>query len=376
MKVLCFVTSRPSYSRIKTVLQGFENIGLEYGVVCLASATEALYGDIADLIVADGFKVVRRLHTQLATNNGLTSTKTTALGLLSAAEIIDAERPNAVISIADRYETIATAIAASYQNITCIHIQGGETTGNIDDKVRDAVSALSDVHFPASVSAAERLRGFVKHPYRVFNHGCPGIDLFVAAPHLTSAETISAALKKSVGQNYEYDMPYTVVMMHPDTNNIAGSEQFTKSLLEQSLLPGNQFFWFWPNADPGSDVVSKTIRIHREKYPHSNLHLVKNLKTDLFVNLLRHSKGLVGNSSVGVRETGILGLPTVDVGSRQSNREKHDNVVSVSYDAPGERVIAELNMKRRVPSYTYGKGDAGQRIAESISEILEEERCR
>lgn len=370
MTVLCFITSRPSYSRIKTVLQGFEEIGLDYGVVCLASATEEIFGNVADEVAADGFRVIRRLSTQLAAMTGLTAAKTTALGLMGTADIISAEKPSAVISIADRYETIATAIAASYQNVPCIHIQGGETTGNIDDKVRDAVSALSDVHFPATNRAAERLRGFVKNPDGIFNYGCPSVDLYVGAPQLSREKTVAKMHAKSVGRDMDFNAPYVVVMMHPDTQDIGGTQRFVISLLNQTLVPKSNLIWFWPNSDPGSGIVSKAIRVHREAHPNSNLRLVKNLEPDLFINLLRHSRGLIGNSSVGVRETGVLGLPTVDIGLRQSNREKHQNVVNLPYSASVDQVMADLNRDRCSPSYTYGKGAAGRRIAERIAAMF------
>jgi UDP-hydrolysing UDP-N-acetyl-D-glucosamine 2-epimerase len=370
MKILCFITSRPSYSRIKTVLQGFEEIGLEYGVVCLATATEAIYGNVADEIISAGFRVVHRVSTQLASTTGITATKTTALGLISAADIIEAIRPRAVISIADRYETIATAIAASYQNVPCIHIQGGEITGNIDDKVRDAVSALSDVHFPATEKAAERLRGFVKNPEQVFNFGCPSVDLFVGATHMPRQLTLEKMYQKSVGAEIDLSAPYVVVMMHSDTRNVVEAESFVKSLLDGINGRNINLIWFWPNSDPGSDMVSKAIRRHRELHPNDNLRLVKNLEPDLFINLLRHSQGLIGNSSVGVREAGVLGLPTVDIGERQANRERHDNVVNLSYSASPDQVMVALNRERCRPSYTYGNGYAGRQIAERIASLF------
>lgn len=370
MTVLCFITSRPSYSRVKTVLQGFEEIGLDYGVVCLASATETLYGNVADEIASSGFKVIRRLSTQLDSTTGIGATKTTALGLMSAADIIDSLQPKAVISIADRYETIATAIAASYQNVPCIHIQGGEITGNIDDKVRDAVSALSDVHFPATHRAAERLRGFVKNPNAIFNFGCPSVDLFIETPHLSRQKTMEQMIKQSVGYDIDLNAPYVVVMMHPDTENVIGSEHFVKSLLNSLPVRKTNLIWFWPNSDPGSDVISKAIRIFREEHPYGNLRFVKNLEPSLFINLLRHSRGLIGNSSVGVREAGVLGLPTVDIGGRQANRERHDNVVNLAYSAPADQVMESLDRERCAPSYTYGNGQAGRQIAKCIAELF------
>jgi UDP-hydrolysing UDP-N-acetyl-D-glucosamine 2-epimerase len=289
---------------------------------------------------------------------------------MSAADIIDALKPRAVISIADRYETIATAIAAAYQNVPCIHIQGGEITGNIDDKVRDAVSALSDVHFPSTYRAAQRLRSFVKNPDAVFNYGCPSVDLFVGAKHLSRQNTVEQMIEKSVGYDIDLNAPYVVVMMHPDTENVGGTERFVKSLLNSAPARKINLIWFWPNSDPGSDAISKAIRIFREDHPNGNLRLVKNLEPNVFINLLRHSQGLIGNSSVGVREAGVLGLPTVDVGGRQANRERHDNVVSLPYSALADQVMESLNRERCMPSYTYGKGQAGDQIAKCIAAMF------
>lgn len=369
MTILCFVTSRPSYSRIKTVLAEFENIGLDYGVVCLASATEPMYGDISKMIESDGYRVIRRFSTQLASTTGETAAKTTALGLLSATDIISQIRPRAVISIADRYETISTAIAASYQNVPCVHIQGGEITGNIDDKVRDAVSALSDIHFPSTEAAANRLRGFVKRPEKIYNFGCPSVDLFMNTTPLTRQETLSIAQKKSVGSSIDSGKPYAVVMMHPDTDESDGSLHFLDTMLACTSRANTNFFWFWPNSDPGSDMMAKKLRGFRESELHTNIRFVKNLEPGVFVNLLRHSIGLIGNSSVGVREAGILGLPTIDVGNRQANRQKHENVVSVTYSTAAEDIMSALSRKRIAPSYVYGRGDAGKRIATCIAEL-------
>lgn len=372
MKVLCFVTSRPSYSRIKTVLSGFNSLGINYGVVCMASATESLFGNVSNDIEVDGYPVAYRISTQLNSLTGVAAAKTTSLSLLSAADIIHVEKPAAVITVADRYETIATAIAASYQNVPCIHIQGGEVTGNIDDKVRDAVSALSDLHFPATKRSADRLKKFVKYPSLVFNYGCPSVDLYVGAPQMRKSEVISQMLEKSVGFNIDSADDYYVVMMHSDTKNIEEAELFVKNLLHSCSKLKQSLVWFWPNSDPGSDLVSKAVRVYREARPDSRIRLVKNLDHNLFINLLRHSCGLIGNSSVGVREAGVLGLPTVDIGLRQANRERHQNVVNLGYSSTVEEIVQALNRERCDPCFIYGSGNAGARIAAEIKIYLTE----
>ncbi len=371
MKVLSVITSRASYSRIKSVLQAFSDLGVDFAVACAASANEDRFGNVARLIEQDGFPIVSKITSELEAKSGIGAVKTTGLGLLSIGDLINAENPKAVITIADRYETIATAVAASYQGCTCIHIQGGEITGNIDDKVRDAVTCLSDIHFPATESAAERVRVFAKHPEYVFNFGCPSVDLFVHAPLINRAAVWDSVLRASVGGRVDQDRPYFVLMLHPETTSPAGPPAFLPKFLRHFSGNAEQLIVFWPNSDPGSDEVAKTIRVFREECSEAPVRYVKNVPSDLFVNILRHSAGLIGNSSVGVRESGVLGIPVVDVGGRQSGRVQHPNVTRLPYSASAEQVIFALHSTRNVsPSFLYGDGSAGRKIAEQIIRLL------
>src|SRR3989338_1377406 len=154
-KICVVITARPSYSRIKTVLQEIKNQpNLELQLVVGASALLERYGPVIDIIRADGFEPSASVYMIVEGENLVTTAKSTGLGVVELATVFDNLKPDIVISIADRYETLATAIAASYLNITVCHVQGGEVTGSIDEKVRHAVTKLSNYHFVANDNAA------------------------------------------------------------------------------------------------------------------------------------------------------------------------------------------------------------------------------
>ena len=177
-KICVVITARPSYSRIKTVLEAVRrHPELELQLVVGASALLERYGPVVKVIQADGFEPNAVVHMVVDGGNLVTTAKSTGLGMVELATIFDNLKPDLVVSVADRYETIATAIAASYLNIPVAHVQGGEVTGSIDEKVRHAVTKLANLHFVSNQRAAERIIRMGEDPDTVFVTGCPSVDL-------------------------------------------------------------------------------------------------------------------------------------------------------------------------------------------------------
>ena len=175
---LVVITARPSYARIKTALEAIaEHPDLELQLVVAASALLDRYGNAVRVIVEDGFEVAARVYMVLEGENLATMAKTTGLGLLELATVFDNLKPDVVVTIADRYETLATAVAAAYMNIPLAHMQGGEVTGSIDEKVRHAVTKLADLHLVSTERSRERVIRMGEEPAAVFVTGCPSIDL-------------------------------------------------------------------------------------------------------------------------------------------------------------------------------------------------------
>ena len=177
-KICVVVTARPSYSRIKTALTAIQNHpDLELQLVIAGSALLDRYGNAVDFIERDGFPIAAQVFRVLEGENPTTMAKTTGLGVMELTNVFYNLQPDAVITIADRFETIATSIAASYQNIPLVHVQGGEVTGSIDEKVRHANTKLADLHLVCTADARERVIKLGEDPEKVIDTGCPSSDL-------------------------------------------------------------------------------------------------------------------------------------------------------------------------------------------------------
>jgi len=177
-KVCAVITARASYSRIKTALQAISrHTQLKLDLVVAASALLNRYGEAITFMERDGFVPAARVYSVVEGETLLTSAKSTGMGIIELATCLDNLQPDLVITVADRYETLATAVVASYMNIPLVHLQGGEVTGSIDEKVRHAVTKLADIHFVSTQKAAERVLRLGESPEKVYITGCPSLDL-------------------------------------------------------------------------------------------------------------------------------------------------------------------------------------------------------
>lgn len=369
-KICAVVTARPSYSRIKTFLTSLNNSeDFELYLVLGASAVLEKYGDLTSIIEADGLEVYKKYYCVVEADGLISMPKTTGSAITELTNILFDLKPDAVVTIADRYETIATAITASYLNIPLIHIQGGEITGNIDEKVRHAITKLADIHLVSSEKAMERVIKMGEEPTTVFNTGCPSIDL----ARLIKDESfeIFDVFKEYGGVGKTFDLrknEYIVVLQHPVTNEYHSSKNQIQELLDVIIKLDKPTLWFWPNVDAGTDGTSKGIREYREKYDLSNIHFFRNLKPLDFLRLINHCGCLVGNSSVGIRESSFLGVPVVNIGSRQAGRDRGGNVIDVAVNNEQilNAILKQLNKNLRFSENLFGNGFAGDKMVGAI----------
>jgi UDP-hydrolysing UDP-N-acetyl-D-glucosamine 2-epimerase len=370
-KICVVITARPSYSRIRTALEAIrDHPELELQVVAAASLLLDRYGSAFRHIEEDGFHIDAKVYMVLEGENLVTSAKTTGLGLMELSTVFDNLHPDVVVTIADRYETIATAISATYMNIPLAHIQGGEVTGSIDEKVRHAVTKLADMHFVATPKAAERVIRMGEDPGQVFVTGCPSIDIAARVMANPGQEIDPFAQYGGVGAQVDLTHGYLVVMQHPVTTEYQQARhQVTETLYAIKEL-GLPTLWFWPNVDAGSDGASSGIRAFREIEQPKNIHFFKDVPPENFLRLVYRSRGIVGNSSVAIRECSYLGVPAVNIGSRELGRERGPNVIDVEYDRAqiAQAIVTHLSNGRPSCSKLYGDGKAGARIAQILSE--------
>lgn len=371
-KVCVVITARPSYSRIKTALQAIKaHPGLELQLVVAASALLERYGHAVSVMEKDGFDIAARAYTLLEGEDLTSMAKTTGISITELSSIFTNLRPDMVVTVGDRYETIATAIAASYMNIPLVHVQGGEVTGSIDEKVRHAVTKMADLHLVSNEFARARVIRMGESEEAVHVTGCPSIDL--AREVLDGGEKYEFdpfALYGGVGPVMDLSKGFLIVMQHPVTveHSLARAQvEETLHAIKDIALPT---LWFWPNPDAGSDGTSKGIRVFREKYHPNHIHFFKNMEPHYFLALLRKSQCIVGNSSVAIRECAFMGVPAVNIGSRQERRDRGANVIDVPHerDRIRQAINQHLEAGGKYPEdLLYGDGFAGERIAKILA---------
>ncbi len=371
-KIAVVVTARPSYSRVKTALQAIRSHpGLELQLIVSASALLDRYGNAIEVIKRDGFEVASMVYNVLEGEHPALMAKTTGLGVIELATVFGNLQPDIVVTIADRYETIATAIAASYMNIPLAHIQGGEVTGSIDEKVRHAITKLADYHLVASKRAGERVQLLGESPDSIFVTGCPSIDLAREIEQQKGLDFDPFMKYGGVGKQVNLSNGFLVALQHPVTTDHQNSRNQIIETLHAVHDLGIPCLWFWPNTDAGADGTSKGIRYFREQFAPPNLHFFKNMDPTDFLLLLCNSNGIVGNSSVAIRECAYLGVPAVNIGDRQGGRDRGRNVIDVAYERDAIKSAVQHHLQRgvRVRDEIYGNGSAGKAIANTLFSV-------
>ncbi len=371
-KICVVITARPSYSRVKTALQAIkDHPALELQLVIAASALLDRYGSAINYIEKDGFEITARVFNVLEGENLTAAAKTTGIGILELSTVFDNIKPDIIVTIADRFETMATAISASFMNIPLAHIQGGEVTGNIDEKVRHSITKLADYHFVASENAKDRVLRLGEDPAFVFNTGCPSIDLAEMVNRDPALGFDPYKKYGGVGSGPDLSDGYIVVMQHPVTTEYADSRKHIDETLYAVKDIDMPVLWFWPNVDAGADGTSAGIRSFREKYHSNHMHFFKNMEGEDFLRLLANAKCLIGNSSVGIRECAYLGIPVVNIGTRQNRRDRGNNIKDAGYNRNEirEAINHWLKNGKAAPSSVYGGGDAGKQIGDLLASM-------
>jgi UDP-hydrolysing UDP-N-acetyl-D-glucosamine 2-epimerase len=342
--------------------------GLTLQLVVGASALLDRYGTVLEVIEADGFVADEKVFMLIEGETPSTMAKSTGLGLLELPTAFERLEPDIVITVGDRFETMATALAATYMNIPLAHTMGGEVSGNIDESIRHAVTKFAHVHFPACTDAAERIIRMGEDPERVHVVGCPRMDL-VAEVLAQPGDGLSELFREGVGGTFDFEEPFLIVSQHPVTTEYGdGKRQITETLKAVQALDLPAVV-LWPNADAGAEHIASGIRTFREHEDDSKLHFFKNLPAGDYVRLMRKTACLVGNSSSAIREGSFIGTPAVNIGPRQEGRQRGSNVVDVAYerDEIAHAVRSQLDHGPYGHEPIYGDGRAGERIADILA---------
>ena len=371
MKKICVViVNRANYGRVRLLLKKIKKSKkLKLQIILASSTLLKNYGKLDEIIKKDGLKVDKKFFNHISGENNETMAKSVGLLTIELSSVFYDLKPDLVLTIADRYETLATATAASYMNICVAHLQGGELTGSIDESVRHAVTKLSHIHLTCTNNSRKRVIQMGENPKKVFNVGCPSIDQI---RNINFKKKFSLT-KYKFGVGYKVDLKkkYLVVMLHPITNNEQETVQNIKNTFASILKMNMQCIWFWPNIDAGSNKISNYIRSFRENNPNNKINFYTNFETEDFLKLIKNADCLIGNSSSGIREGSYLQVPVVNIGSRQDNRERGDNVLDTKNTRKSiyNSIIKQLNRKKIKINHIYGNGNSSQKILNIINKI-------
>jgi GDP/UDP-N,N'-diacetylbacillosamine 2-epimerase (hydrolysing) len=367
-KICVVIGSRANYGRIKTVMSAVrDHPDLELQLIVGASALLWRYGQAIDVIERDGFTAAAKVYSIVEGENPTTMAKSTGLGIIELTTQFEALKPDVVVTVADRFETLATAVAAAYMNIALAHTQGGEVTGSIDESVRHAVTKLAHIHFAATKLARQNVIRMGERAKSVFVTGCPSLDPLVGLKRGLPADFFMQ--HGGSGAAIDATKPYLVVLQHPVTTEWEhGLDQIEETLaaVEAVAMPT---VWLWPNVDAGSDAIAKGLRLFVARRPDFPIRLFRNFAVEDYARVIASCACLVGNSSSAIREGAFLGVPAVNIGTRQQHRERGHNIVDVGY----ARKAIQAAIRRQVrhgpfkPDRLYGDGQAGQRIADLLA---------
>ena len=274
-KICIIVNSRANYSRIYSVLKAIQkHKKLKLQLVVGASALLYRFGKVINKIEKDGFRPVAKLYSIVEGENPVTMAKSTGIAIIELSTIFENLKPDIVLTVADRFETLATAVAASYMNIPLAHTQGGEQTGSIDESVRHAITKLAHIHFPATNKSKINLLKMGENKKIIFNYGCPSIDLIDNKKLKISSNLFTNI--GGVGNKIDLFKPYLVILQHPVTTEYKSTiNQINETILQLKI--NMQTIWLWPNVDAGSDEISKRLRMFREKYSKFPIRFIRNL---------------------------------------------------------------------------------------------------
>jgi UDP-hydrolysing UDP-N-acetyl-D-glucosamine 2-epimerase len=373
-KIFCFIGSRANYSSIKSVLKEIKKKKhFKLFLIVGASAVLDKYGSVDKLIEKDGFDIYKKVFFLIEGESPLTMSKSTGLGLIEMSSLINEINPDIVLTVGDRFETMCATLAAAYMNIPIAHTMGGEVSGTIDESIRHVVTKLSHIHFPATKDAAKRIERMGEIKKNIFLVGCPRIDLVkeILKEKVNDKILNNTLNREGVGDYIDVSKPFLIVSQHPVTTEYKNSEKDIMETLKAVSKTNLQSIVLWPNSDAGSGLISRGIRKWRENSLSNKMRFFKNLEIKIYVQLMKKASCLVGNSSSGIREGAFIGVPVVNIGSRQLKREKFLNVISCKNDAIHifKSIIIQLRHGTYQRSVIYGNGNASKKIVNILSKI-------
>lgn len=365
-KILYITGTRADFGLMMPVLKKIDkNHSLELEIVATGMHLMDDFGKTIDDVKKEGFKT-HILEAIYEKDTKDSMARFIGVVVQKLSEKINKIRPEIILLLGDRGEMLAGAIVGSYMTIPVAHIHGGEVTATVDESARHAITKLSHIHLAATKGSAERIIKMGEEQENVFVVGAPGLDNILNKKPI-SPETIS--------RQYDLDLskPIVVVLQHPVTTEIDQCEEQIKKTMDAVTELGHQTIVIFPNADAGGRRMIEAMNRYKS---YNSIKMFKNIPYDEYLSILNVASVMVGNSSGSIIEAPSFGLPVVNVGIRQKDRERSENMIDVDHDKDEikkaiEKAIYDTNFKKQVNSCKnpYGDGNASDRIVDILAGI-------
>ncbi|WP_436485299.1 UDP-N-acetylglucosamine 2-epimerase [Chitinophaga sp. ARDCPP14] len=371
-KILFVTGARSEYDIMQPVLEQLNNCNdIELKLIVTGAHLSETFGKTVKNIENDGYEIADRIYNLVSSEDKVGRVVGIGTQITGLAHAFAREQPDIIVVVGDREEAITVSMTAAYLSIPVAHLAGGDIAndGNIDNAVRYATSKFAHIHFTFLEQHAQVLRLLGEDDFRIFNTGNPALDKFVHCPVIPKNEIAPLKVLKTG------DEPYLVLIQHPIITEATDAGKQIVETLEAVVDLGIKCFINYPNSDAGNFAIIEMIGKYAGEYPEI-FHLFKNLDRVNYINLLRNAAVLIGNSSSGILEAPSIGLPVVNIGSRQRERFSAGNVIYVDYN----RVEIATAIRESIynPVYRaavkgivnpYGDGNSAKKISDVLRSI-------
>lgn len=373
-KIVIATATRAEYGLLAPIIKKFQNESdIDVRVVVTGAHLSPEFGMTVKEIESDGVIIDKKIEILMSSDTSVGISKSMGLALISFAEYFDESKPDALMVLGDRYETLAIACAAMNARIPIIHLYGGEATeGAIDEAIRNAITKMSFLHFTSTEEYKHRVIQMGEAPGRVFCVGAIGVEN-IKNMILLSKSDLENKLGFVLGDNY------AVLTFHPVTLENNTAEQQIKEVLEAiSNIPDITFLCTKANADANGRIINESIE--RYTYEYTNIYLVDSLGTQGYLSAVKYAKFVIGNSSSGIIEVPSFKKPTINIGDRQLGRIQARSIINCRpvkkeiLSAIDKAMSYNFNNRLKDLRSPYGDGNTSEQIIEITKEYLLNEK--
>lgn len=371
MKNICIaLTNRTNYSKLKTVLLALRTFSdVQCRIVLSSTILLDRYGNGYQDLLSDGFEIDKQIDCVLMNDSHEAMAKTVGLSVVEHATYFQWRKPDLLLIVGDRFDMLAPAVAASMMNIPIAHIQGGEISGTIDNVIRDVITRFASLHFVATEKSALNLIRYGVSTERVFDYGCPAVE------YISQINVGRHFDKTKLGKTFKQDIDigvgeeYFVVMIHPDTTNQRDVNM--DAVMDAVASFGLKTFVFYPNVDANNSEIISSISKHKA---NKKLYMIRHMPLEGFIHTMAHCACMISNSSSGIREASSFGVPVINIGHRQVDRERNQNVIDIEDRYEELEPNIRQYMKYRFQKQNiYFKPNCAQQIAKKITQFISHE---